>query len=163
MPDPVSSAFATEGHDHQRCVETALDAATEAARAAQKPLSGTRLAVLKALLGAHTPQGAYELRDALHEEGLRLQPVQVYRALDALRTLGLVHRVESRNAFIACTAGPGCREPQLLICSGCGRVAELGDDAVEEVVRVAAARTGFDISHAQIELTGLCPRCRAAG
>jgi Fur family zinc uptake transcriptional regulator len=162
MTQSVLVVFDGDRHDHAACVNSALAEAERVAKDARKPLRGARLAVLKALLQSHKPYGAYGLKDVLANEGLNLRPIQIYRALDALTALGLVHRVESRNAFIACMSGPVCREPQLLICSSCGQVAELGDDAVDAVIKVAVARTGFEIGHAKVELFGICRDCQAA-
>ena len=61
-----------------------------------------RRRVLEALLASHQPLGAYELIDRLAVRGARPAPITIYRALDFLREQGLVHRIESRNAFIAC-------------------------------------------------------------
>src|SRR5258708_24731565 len=58
--------------------------------------------VLAGLLGSHKPLGAYEIIDRLALKGPRLAPITAYRALEFLRENGLVHRIESRNAFIAC-------------------------------------------------------------
>ena len=57
--------------------------------------------VLEALLDSHRPLGAYEIIERLAQHG-RPAPITVYRALDFLRDNDLVHRIESRNAFVAC-------------------------------------------------------------
>ncbi len=149
------------GHDHGVCIDAALAHASDVAAAAGRPLAGLRLDVLRELLRQHSPRGAYDLRDALADDARKLQPVQIYRALDSLSRMRLVHRVESRNAYIACTGGPDCEAPQLLICERCDRVDELGDEALSAVVDVVAQRTGFTITHSLVEITGLCPDCTA--
>ena len=154
------SASMSATHDHARCVGTALDHARGVASTAGRPLEGLRLDVLRELLRGHSPRGAYELRDALAAEDRKLQPVQIYRALDSLARLRLVHRVESRNAYIACMGGPECETPQLLICEACDGVTELGDEALRAVLDVVAERTGFEVRRSLVEITGLCPACR---
>lgn len=148
-----------EPHDHDACIGAALDHARDAAAEAGRPLEGLRLDVLRELLRRHQPRGAYDLRDALAGGGRKLQPVQVYRALESLARLRLVHRVESRNAYIACTSGPDCEAPQLLICEACDAVAELGDEALKDVVDIVARRTGFTVRRSLVEISGLCPAC----
>ncbi|MEM7567022.1 MAG: transcriptional repressor [Pseudomonadota bacterium] len=147
------------GHDHGACVDTALSHARDVTALAGRPLTGLRLEVLNELLRQHRPRGAYELRDALADGTRKVQPIQIYRALDSLARLRLVHRVESRNAYIACTGGPDCDAPQLLICEGCDRVDELGDEALGGIVDLVAERTGFTITRSLVEITGLCPDC----
>ena len=60
-----------------------------------------RRQVLEALLASHKPLGAYEIMDRLGSKR-RPAPISVYRALDFWRENGLVHRIESRNSFVAC-------------------------------------------------------------
>ena len=57
---------------------------------------------LWALLASHKPLGAYEIMDCVGPNGSRPAPITIYRALDFLREQGFVHRIESRNAFVAC-------------------------------------------------------------
>src|ERR1019366_354132 len=55
----------------------------------------------------------------------RAGPITIYRALDFLREQGLVHRIESRNAFIACVQNHASADPVVfLICEQCGTVGE---------------------------------------
>jgi Fur family zinc uptake transcriptional regulator len=58
--------------------------------------------VLEVLSASHKPLGAYEIIDLVAARGPRPAPITIYRALDFLTAQGLVHRIESRNAFLAC-------------------------------------------------------------
>ena len=69
--------------------------------AARTELTKNQSAVFSALRGAGKPLGAYEILDQVRDQGFRA-PLQVYRALQKLMELRLVHRIESRNAFVAC-------------------------------------------------------------
>src|SRR5262249_38529082 len=96
------AVFPAPDHDHDRCSSDAM--AVAEALCAQR---GQRLRPLRhkapaALRASHKPLGAYEIIDRLALKGPRLAPITTYRALDFLRENGLVHRIESRNAFIAC-------------------------------------------------------------
>ena len=57
--------------------------------------------VFETLQRADQPISAYTILDRLRDHGFRA-PLQVYRALDKLVEAGLVHRLESLNAFVAC-------------------------------------------------------------
>ena len=96
------AAFPTPGHDHERCASDAIAHAEAICAARKERLTPIRRRVLEALLASHQPLGAYELIDRLAVRGARPAPITIYRALDFLREQGLVHRIESRNAFIAC-------------------------------------------------------------
>lgn len=117
--------------------------------------------VLNALARTKGPISAYGLLDALREEGLR-GPPQVYRALEKLIEYGLVHRLESLNAFVACAHrhehaddGPVA----FAICDGCGSVREFSDSAVAGRLCEWSAANAFQLRKATIELRGLCSDC----
>ncbi len=106
---------------------------------------------------------AYELLDSLREDGLRA-PVQVYRALDKLTGIGLIHRLESCNAYIACAGSHHVPHDEaeaaaFAICDDCGSVTEFAAGAsLAELVR-RAAKAGFATRRTTIELRGLCAAC----
>jgi Fur family zinc uptake transcriptional regulator len=119
--------------------------------------------VLGRLEAANGPLSAYGLLDLLRDDGFRA-PLQVYRALDGLMRAGLVHRLESLNAFVAC-AGPhdhGQLMTAFAICDGCGQVEELSNPLVGDALDGMIGPTGFAARKAVIEFRGMCARCRAA-
>lgn len=125
-------------------------------------LTEQRRAVLQALVEAERPCGAYDLIEALDRKGgRRPAPVAIYRALDFLRGLGLVHRLESRNAFVACAHGHGSSDPVVfMICEGCETVAETISPGLQSQLAGIADATGFATRGAVVELTGRCRTCR---
>jgi len=127
-------------------------------------LTPIRRQVLEALLASHKPLGAYELIDRLAEAGARPAPITIYRALDFLMENGLVHRIERRNAFIACIRHhhDGEEPVVFLICERCGAVGEASSAAVAEKLTAAARAAGFTPKSPVIEVTGICKHCKAA-
>lgn len=124
-------------------------------------LTGQRRLVLEELLQAGRVLGAYDLIELLAKRlGKRMAPVTIYRALDFLVEAGLVHRIESRNAFLACPAGHAHHPNAVfLICDCCGRVAEAASAGIESEIAALAAKTGFFTKSRVIEMTGLCAEC----
>ncbi len=120
--------------------------------------------VLERLEAASGPLSAYGLLDLLREEGFRA-PLQVYRALDGLIKAGLVHRLESLNAFVACAGvhDHGQLTTAFAICDVCGQVEEISDRLVSDALDGMIGSTGFAARKAVIEFRGICARCRAAG
>jgi Fur family zinc uptake transcriptional regulator len=119
--------------------------------------------VLEALLASHRPLGAYDVIDRLAKHGDRLSPITIYRALDFLRDNGLAHRIESRNAFIACAHEHGASDPVVfLICEKCGAVGEAAAAAVADTIKSASRAAGFTPKTPVIEITGVCSHCKAA-
>lgn len=125
----------------------------------QSALSGHQRTVLAALEAASEPQSAYSLLEAVADSGIRA-PVQVYRALDKLVAAGLVHKVESLNAFVACADHDKGHWAAFTICENCGAVGEI---PVEETGRLIPTLNlgDFEVHSAQLEIRGLCARCRA--
>lgn len=119
--------------------------------------------VMETLSAASGPLSAYAILDALRGQGFRAPP-QVYRALDKLVTVGLVHRLESINAFVACQL-PSCdgktKETVLFaICENCGNVEELASDRLVKAVNALADEIDFALNRSVIELRGLCNACK---
>jgi Fur family transcriptional regulator, zinc uptake regulator len=145
-----------------------VDRATHLARAetlcaeAGETFTPLRKRVLELLLDAGGPAKAYDLLDGLKSEAGAAKPPTIYRALEFLTRLGLAHRVESLNAFVACEVGACARATIFLICDTCNGAEEF--DAGHALVDVAeaAARDGFSIERTMIEAHGRCAKCSAA-
>ena len=129
---------------------------------------GTRLTtirrkVLEALLGDHRPLGAYDIADRVSPpQGRRVAPISVYRALDFLVEHGLVHRLSTRNAFVACPHEHTANEVvAFLICETCGGVDEDGAAGLQKAMALVALSHGFVAQRQVVEITGLCEHCQA--
>jgi len=159
----LSAAFPAPGHDHDRCASDGIAHAEAICAERQERLTPMRRRVLEALLASHAPLGAYELIDRMSGGGARVAPITVYRALDFLREQGLVHRIESRNAFIACVHNHATGDPVVfLICEKCGAVGEAASAAVADTIKSASRAAGFTPKTPVIEISGICAHCRAA-
>ncbi len=155
----VLSDFKPGDHDHEACVAVALDTASTVCRERGVRLTPLRRRVLELVWRRHVPSGAYDLLGALRSDGRRADPPTVYRALDFLVENGFVHRLESLNAYVGC-GGPGrAHNGQFLICDSCGRVAELEDHAISEIIREKADALGFHAGWQTVEVIGLCGEC----
>ncbi len=155
--------FPAPDHDHDRCTADALAHAETLCAARAQRLTPIRRQVLAALLESHKPLGAYEIIDRAAASGSRPAPITIYRALDFLRENGLVHRIESRNAFIACVNNHATGDLVVfLICERCGEVGEAASAAVAEQLKSAAGAAGFTPKAPVIEIGGVCAHCRQA-
>src|ERR1700745_2019192 len=132
-------AFPTPDHDHGRCTAGALSHAEAVCEERAQKFTPIRRQVLQALLSSHRPLGAYEVIDELAKSMPRPAPITVYRALDFLMANGLVHRIESRNAYLACAYDhePPARVA-FLICERCGSVGEMPAAPVAQSLNAAA-------------------------
>jgi Fur family zinc uptake transcriptional regulator len=154
----MSKQSTARRHDHGRCIDDALRAAERICADRVVRLTPIRRSVLEVVWGSHEPIGAYDIIAKLPRDSRPPAPMTVYRALDFLVEQGLVHRLDSLNAFIGCDRATEPHAGQLLVCSRCGHVQEIDDARVRRAVTAATADHGFRCDQA-IELKGLCERC----
>ena len=137
----------------------AMDEADAICAARGLRMTSGRRKVLGMLLKSQRPLGAYDII-ALHaDEGRRVQPAIVYRALQFLAGNGFAHRIERLNAFIACAHPGSDHSPAFLICRSCDAVAEAPADPEKGRLGKAAREVGFQIERAVVEAVGVCPNC----
>ena len=158
--DRRDRAFPAAGHDHGDCVSGAMAMAERVCAARGARLTKLRRRVFELVWSSHTPIGAYELLRLLARERDGAAPPTVYRALDFLREHGLIHRIESLNAFVGCCTPGQAHAGQFLICSACGTAAEIDDPRVNAAIERRAGEMGFTVRRKTIEVEGLCPPCR---
>jgi Fur family zinc uptake transcriptional regulator len=122
-------------------------------------LTPIRRKVLELIWESHHAVKAYVLLDRIKPLDGMAKPATVYRALEFLMEQGLIHRVESLNAFIGCNFSELQHEQLLLICVQCQEVEERPGVAVMEAVAQELQQAGFTSHHKAIEVHGLCAHC----
>jgi Fur family zinc uptake transcriptional regulator len=154
--------FPAPDHDHGRCTADALAHAEAVCELRAQKFTPIRRQVLGALLSSHRPLGAYEVIDELAKSMARPAPITVYRALDFLMANGLVHRIESRNAYLACAAHDhdATSAVAFLICERCGLVGEIPSGSFAKELNAAARASGFAPKLSVVEITGICTHCQ---
>jgi Fur family zinc uptake transcriptional regulator len=156
------AVFPEPDHDHGRCADDALRHAESVCRARGQKFTPLRRQVLEVMLAQHRALGAYDIIELLARDAPRPAPITVYRALDFLKDNGLVHRIESRNAFIACAhRHDDTSTVAFLICDGCGLVGELQAGGIASALKAAIRGSGFSPTLTVIEVSGRCARCQA--
>ncbi|MFG1382189.1 Fur family transcriptional regulator [Xanthobacter versatilis] len=150
-------------HDHGQCVAGALARMEKCCAEKGLRLTPLRRSVMKALAETHVPLGAYEIVERLAAGGEPTPPMSVYRVLDFLVAEGLAHRIESRNAFLACGHPHDGEEVVVfLICERCGLTKEVASHAVGRDLAWAARAAGFEPRQRVLEVAGTCASCREA-
>lgn len=153
---PLHCAHGDGSHDRAAHLRQAEAICTQEG----ETLTPLRRRVLELLIDHAAPAKAYDLLPLLDSETAKAKPPTIYRTLDFLVRMGLAHRIESLNAFVACDVGACGRSAMFLICTACGRTEEC--DAGHALVDLAeaAARDGFAIKRTTIEASGLCRACQ---
>ena len=154
--------LAGEG-ESERPIKDTLAVALELCRRDKISLTPGRRRILEILARDGRPLGAYDLIDRVaNETGKRPAPISIYRALDFLLEHSLIHRLASRNAYLACGHGHAAREPIVfLICDVCGEVVEATSPAIRGALGDLAAEAKFSPRAQVMELAGRCRGCPA--
>lgn len=149
-------------HSHLSCSPaTIAESLRDAERICVKRggrLTSARKEVLTLLLQADGPAKAYDLMAQIKGNG-PAKPPTIYRALDFLMDMGLAHRIESLNAFVACGHWGHGHSAVFLICETCGWSGEMhADQSVKKLTQEVAA-VGFEVRSSVIEIRGQCGQC----
>jgi Fur family zinc uptake transcriptional regulator len=153
--------FLDPHHDHTHCTTDLIARAERTCERRGSKLTGQRREILASVAQSHSAVGAYDIIERMAEHGPRPAPITVYRALDFLLAHGLVHKIESRNAFVACSHSHEGQPAALLICETCGTVAELdAAEAFSSLSRMAFAQD-FQPKTIIAEIIGQCASCMA--
>ncbi|MDV6332449.1 Fur family transcriptional regulator [Asticcacaulis sp. 201] len=155
----------THDHDHDHTpdvVATRLQAAQVRVADAGERMTSSRLRTYELILEANAPIKAYDVIDRFHPDGAA-KPPTVYRALSFLEQMGLIHRIESLNAFVACDTHdhsfPNGHTAAFLLCECCGQSEEIAIPSLPDV-ETRATQTGFLVNRVTLEVRGLCHACR---
>ena len=116
-----------------------------------------RQRVYELLLQAGGPVKAYDLMED-YAEGRTAKPPTIYRALEFLEQAGLVHRIPSLNAYVACSGEDAAHIAAFLICDCCGSAEEFEPGKVASAASAAKLR-GFQVRAVALEVRGRCGRC----
>ena len=175
-PSPDASALHshTEAHDHAHdhghahshdgaqgaTLESALAMAEAYCRERGEKLTPIRRKVLELLLASGRATKAYSLLDEMRQIHPGSAPPTVYRALDFLLSAGLIHRIESINAFAVCHDLTQCQHGILVVCQQCGNVTELHEPKLRQALVTQIEAAGYRLAGDGIELKGLCAQCQ---
>ena len=129
-------------------------------RSTKQPIPHNQRIVLHTLRRRGRPMTAYQILDSksVQARGLKAPPT-IYRALDALIGRGLVHRIESLNAFVVCDHAGHGDPPAFVICNDCNRSQEVATRSIMPSLSKMVGKHGFQIENIQIEISGRCSDC----
>ena len=124
-------------------------------------LSKNQQIVLQIIEKAKEPLKAYSILFNVQKLGIKA-PLQVYRALDRLLEIGKIHKIESRNAFVACK-NANCEisnATAFSICEGCEKVTEISNPGLSKYLSSFKDKDGMKYNKYNLEFFGLCKKCK---
>ena len=119
--------------------------------------------LLHAMLTAGRLVTAYKLLDLVGPDDAAITSASIYRSLDFLIDMGLVHRLDSTRSFIACDHPDYPHTRHFLICHECGAVVEANDQRIAQATEDLSEHHGFRLDHCTVEPTGVFGPCRSSG
>ena len=115
--------------------------------------------VFNLLQNSGEPLKAYAILENLKREGLK-SPLQVYRALDKLVELGIIHKIESQNSFIACSNSNCASNTAFTICRKCGDVKEIKNNHLFEQVSDLGKKNRLKVQRFNLKFYVDCNGCK---
>ena len=128
---------------------------------ATEKLTNNQQTVLTLLEESKEPLKAYAILFDIQKKGIK-SPPQVYRALDKLIEIGRVHKIESKNSYIACN-NSNCSSKtstSFLICELCDDVTELKKNNLSMYFSKQSEKSNFKYSKHNLEIYGECKTCK---
>ena len=124
-------------------------------------LTKNQQTVLDLLEGSKEPLKAYAILFDIQKKGIK-SPLQVYRALDKLIEIGKVHKIESKNSYIACNNSSCTSQTStsFLICEACDKVTELKKNNLLTYFSKLSEKSSFNYTKHNLEIYGLCNNCK---
>jgi Fur family ferric uptake transcriptional regulator len=136
--------------------------ALEALRRSGARSGAARRAVVAFLDKQRCCLSAQDVLDGLRAEGRSVGIASVYRALDQLAELGLVHRIDLGEGLTRFEpAQPGGKHHHHLVCGTCGKVDTFEDEALEHAISTIAGSRGYALGEHDVVLRGACGGCRS--
>lgn len=156
----AAAPFLPHEHNHGLCIERALSRARAVCEERGVRFTELRERVFREIASSHKPLGAYDIIDRLAVDSKRLAPISVYRIIEVLEAAGLVHRLESKNAYFACHSDHDHAAASLvLLCVACGRVAETDAPGARDAIACVTQNSNFQVADAVLEIKGRCGDC----
>ena len=125
-------------------------------------LSKNQQIVLEIIERAKEPLKAYSILFNVQKKGINA-PQQIYRALDKLIEIGKIHKIESKNAFVACK-NANCevsKATAFSICESCENVSEISNSKLWKYLSNFSDNSGMKYSKYNLEFFGLCKKCKS--
>lgn len=146
-------------HRHDECIDSALNRAEDICQEKGLRLTQLRKRVLELVWESHGPVKAYDILGKLDHKGSAAKPPTVYRSLEFLTQHGLVHKLNSLNAYVGCSHPSKTHACYFLICKVCDQVMECCNQLLTRAIRTTSDEHHFQVTGVTLEIEGVCEQC----
>ena len=148
-----------ESHLHNECIDSALAKAESICSQKGLRLTHLRKRVLELIWENHGPVKAYDILDKIGDKNNPAKPPTVYRCLEFLTENGLVHKLNSLNAYVGCSHPSIKHACYFLICQQCQEVKECCNQLLSQAIDTTSKDNKFQVSSITLEIKGVCEHC----
>ena len=126
----------------------------------KQELSKNQQIIFDLIKKSNEPLKAYSILSNVQKKGIKA-PLQVYRALDKLVEIGKIHKIESKNAFMACqnSSCQVAKATAFSICENCEKVSEIKNSKLFEYLKDFNDKSGMKYKKYNLEFFGVCNEC----
>lgn len=121
-----------------------------------------RKRVLSILASSHRPMGAYDILNTLSAGIEKINPPTVYRAIEFWNKHGFIHKIDSKNTYVACCEHQQHANFCIFICDNCQDVQEILFNTLPAFKSCNGNKHAFTITRSTTEIHGQCGQCRLA-
>ena len=123
-------------------------------------LSHNEKTVFSLLENSVKPLKAYSILFEIQKKGIK-SPTQVYRALDKLMEIGKVHKIKSKNSYIACKNNKCLNKSSttFFICNLCEKIIEIEEEIISNQFSNICNKISSKYSNHSLEIFGTCISC----
>jgi len=145
--------------NHKTCTNEALKNAKMVCKKKGVKLTKLRETVLKLIWKSHSYVKAYDLLEDLQRIDNSAKPPTVYRSLDFLMEHGLIHKIQSLNAYVGCSHPDAHDSCYFLICNECQNIEEHCSININDIVKNNSGGKSFLPNQVTLEISGVCGEC----
>ena len=143
----------------QKSVKSSIEQCKAYFQAADLKLTPLRKEILAILYNSIRVISAYDILRQLRQSRPNAEPPTVYRVLDDLQRIHVVHKVKSENGYFCCKQPETAHIAQVLLCTRCGEADEIKDRNITKAIQKSAESHGFKFSSDLVEIHGVCMKC----
>ena len=124
-------------------------------------ITDQREIIVKLLAKSDKALSPYDMRDKLKKQRINADVVTIYRVLETLESLSLVHKVLAVNGYVKCNSEADAKFcHHYLLCKKCHKIDEVEGEDLSKLEKKIAKTKKFQIDSHYLEFTGLCKNCQ---
>ena len=118
-----------------------------------------RLAVLQFLEKTNRPLDITAFIDYLDRQGIKADPVTVFRIMNLFTDKGLTKRIQLQEGKFRYELS-AIKDHHHLVCEKCGRIEDIEDNVIPALEKQIEEKYNFTVKRHSLEFFGLCEKCR---